>query len=187
MLDMICEKCSLSKENDKACKNCKKLYDQERYKKNRNKILQQTKEYVSLNKEKRRAYEKQWYQDNKPTLLVKHRKYKKFRYDNDPLYKLQCCCTSSIYQALKSSKNGSSILDYLPYTMVELKTHLENQFDEKMSWNNYGSYWHIDHIIPQSKLKYSSMTDDNFQKCWALNNLQPLEALTNIRKQNKIG
>lgn len=185
MLDMICEKCGQLKEDNKACKNCKKLYDRERYKKRRVHILKQQKEYDLSHQNEIVEYHKRWYQDNKEIILEKHRKYKKLRYDTNPLYKLQCCCTSSIYQALKSSKNGSSILNYLPYTMAELKKHLENQFDDQMNWNNYGSYWHIDHIIPQSKLRYQSMTDDNFQKCWALSNLQPLEALKNIRKQNK--
>jgi hypothetical protein len=28
--------------------------------------------------------------------------------------------------------------------------------------------------------------DPNFQKCWSLENLQPLEAMMNVRKSNKI-
>ena len=40
--------------------------------------------------------------------------------------------------------------------------------------------WHIDHIIPQSLLPYSSMEDDNFKKCWALSNLRPLSAKQNL-------
>jgi hypothetical protein len=59
---------------------------------------------------------------------------------------------------------------------------LESKFDDKMSWDNYGSYWHIDHIIPQSKLLYNSMEDENFKKCWDLQNLQPLEATANMKK-----
>jgi hypothetical protein len=62
-----------------------------------------------------------------------------------------------------------------------------------MTWENYGSYsskiwdddnvsiwtWQIDHIIPQSCLPYASMEDDNFNKCWALENLRPLSAKQN--------
>lgn len=50
----------------------------------------------------------------------------------------------------------------------------------KLNWNNYGIYWHMDHIIPQSYLPYVSMTEENFKRCWALNNLQPLEAKLNM-------
>jgi len=82
---------------------------------------------------------------------------------------------------LGSSKKGSSVLYYLGYSIQELKKHLEYQFDPNMTWNNYGTYWHIDHIIPQSDLPYRSMEDDNFKKCWALSNLRPLEAIQNMR------
>lgn len=74
----------------------------------------------------------------------------------------------------------------LDYSPEELKEHLESLFDENMSWENYGTYWHIDHIIPQSKLLYKTLDDDNFKTCWSLENLRPLEAIENIKKSNKI-
>jgi len=54
-----------------------------------------------------------------------------------------------------------------------------------MNWDNHGK-WHLDHIYPQSLLPYDSMKHPNFQKCWALDNLHPLEATENISKGNKI-
>jgi hypothetical protein len=68
---------------------------------------------------------------------------------------------------------------YLTYNMSDLKNHIKKQFD-KMSWNNYVSYQHIDHIIPQAYLPYALMSDDNFIKCWSFNNLRPLEAKLNM-------
>lgn len=55
-----------------------------------------------------------------------------------------------------------------------------------MNWDNWGAYWHIDHIYPVSLLPYSSMEEDNFKRCWALDNLRPLEKIANIKKGNKI-
>ena len=77
-------------------------------------------------------------------------------------------------------------MKHLPYTPQELREHLETQFDDKMSWDNYGTYWHVDHIFPQSKMPYDSFEHPNFQKAWALSNLQPLEAIENIKKGAKI-
>lgn len=52
-----------------------------------------------------------------------------------------------------------------------------------MSWENYGSYWHVDHKIPCAKY---DLTDPNQQKaCFHFSNLQPLEASENIRKSDK--
>ena len=94
---------------------------------------------------------------------------------------------------------NKSIINFLPYTIQQLKDHLEKQFEPWMNWNNYGIYytnlwndndpstwvWSIDHIIPQSKLPYTSMEDDNFKKCWALDNLRPYSAKQNIIDGNK--
>lgn len=61
-----------------------------------------------------------------------------------------------------------------------------------MTWDNYGRYnsnkqtWQIDHIIPQSLLPYDSFSHPNFQKCWALENIRPLETVANIKKGNKV-
>ena len=72
---------------------------------------------------------------------------------------------------------------------IKYSDKIVNIFDNlKMSviLDNHGIYgWHIDHIIPQSKLLYDSMDHPNFQKCWALENLQPLWAKDNISKSNK--
>ena len=68
-----------------------------------------------------------------------------------------------------------------------------------MNWNTYGMYyisnwdnddqntwkWNIDHIVPQSKLPYTSMEDDNFKKYWELANLRPLSAKENLLKSDK--
>ena len=78
-------------------------------------------------------------------------------------------------------------IEYLGCSVEELMEHLEKQFQEGMTWDNHGVHgWHLDHIIPQSKLLYDSMDHSNFQKCWALENLQPLWAKENIKKGSKI-
>ena len=58
-------------------------------------------------------------------------------------------------------------------------------FNDKMTWDNYGEYWHIDHIKPQSLFNFESFEDDEFKECWALDNLQPLSAEENRKKSNK--
>ena len=83
---------------------------------------------------------------------------------------------------IKESKSWESLVDY---SMEELKCHLENQFTEGMSWENYGK-WHIDHILPVSSFNIQDLNDDDFKKCWSLDNLQPMWAEENIKKSNKI-
>jgi hypothetical protein len=54
-----------------------------------------------------------------------------------------------------------------------------------MSWENYGK-WHIDHITPLSSFDIQNYNDENFKKCWSLENLQPLWAEDNLKKSNKV-
>jgi len=91
-------------------------------------------------------------------------------------------CKLNRYRGIK--KDGR-ISDCLPYNIDELKIHLENQFTEGMSWDNYGK-WHIDHIIPDSSFKYTSMEDIEFQKSWSLDNLRPLWAKENLIKGKRL-
>ena len=97
-------------------------------------------------------------------------------------------------------KSRFSVLNYLPYSINELKEHLEKNFESWMNWSNWGKYnpatwddndrstwtWQLDHIIPQAHLPYSNMNEENFQKCWSLNNLRPLSAKKNIIDGSKI-
>lgn len=99
-----------------------------------------------------------------------------------------------IHRHLLDETNEYSCLEFLEYTMPELKLHIELLFEDWMNWSNWKIYdpntwddgncltwtWNLDHIIPQAKLLYISMNDDNFKKCWALENLRPLSAKQNI-------
>lgn len=54
-----------------------------------------------------------------------------------------------------------------------------------MNWSNYGrTGWHIDHIIPIASFDFSKK--ENIEKCFHYSNLQPLWAVDNIRKSNKL-
>jgi predicted transcriptional regulator len=87
---------------------------------------------------------------------------------------------------LNGEQKSGSCMAYLPFSIQQLKEHLESKFDEKMNWDNYGSYWDVDHIYPQSLLQYDNMQHENFLKTWSLDNLQPLSKIENIKKSNKL-
>ncbi len=93
----------------------------------------------------------------------------------------------NIRHSLKGSpKAGRSWQSLVGYNLDELRKHLEKSFCDGMTWENYGYYWHIDHIIPMSVFNYETPKDIDFKKCWGLKNLQPLEARKNLRKNAKI-
>jgi hypothetical protein len=103
----------------------------------------------------------------------------------NPTYRLRKNVSRAINKMLNGKQKSSSCMTYLPFTLQQLKEYLESKFDDNMSWDNYGSYWDLDHIYPQSLLEYDSMQHENFLKTWNLNNLQPLPKIENIKKSNK--
>lgn len=181
---------------DGFCCRCKECY-KEYYKQSREKV----EEYYQQNREKRVQQMRQYYQNNRERIVKqkieyqrrnkeKIAEYRKERRQNDPAYKLRCLVSSAIADTLRNnngSKEGNSTWDALPYTSQQLREHLEAQFEEGMTWDNYGhDGWHIDHIYPQSLLPYESMGDDNFKLAWDLRNLRPLWAAENLSKGNEI-
>jgi 5-methylcytosine-specific restriction endonuclease McrA len=65
-------------------------------------------------------------------------------------------------------------------TIESLKWYLEALFDEHMTWDNWGEYWHIDHIRPLASF---DLTDrEQFLAAANWSNLQPLEKIANHRK-----
>jgi hypothetical protein len=90
----------------------------------------------------------------------------------------------AIWFALKGKKNGRKWEILVDYSLKDLMKYLEKQFNNKMNWDNYGSYWEVDHIKPKSLFHYQIPEDPEFKKCWALENLQPLEISLNRKKHN---
>lgn len=112
---------------------------------------------------------KKWNKNNRERInaRVKERK------EQNPLLKLQDSVTSIInYHLPKKSKQTN---EYLGCSYEEYFVYLEQRFDSNMNWDNYGTYWEIDHIHPLSKGGSFHYT-----------NTQPMEVIENRKKSNKV-
>lgn len=156
----------------------------DRYAENKEKELQANAVYRKKNKDKISKQKQVYYQNNKKRIQAQIAKRLKER----PDLRLRKVVSNAAQRAIKSQgkTKGGRTFEALPYSPRDLVEHIESQFDDKMTWDNYGTYWNIDHIYPQSLLPYDSLEHPNFQRCWALDNLQPLEAIENIKKGNKV-
>jgi len=161
--------------------------DKRHYFKNREKRLQYFSDWQKDNRDRLNDYHQKWREKNIDKHREYKRKYEKHRKDTDPIYKLISNFRTAIYQVLKENnvdKNGH-YFEVLKYTPEELIIHLEKQFTDGMTWDNYGQ-WHVDHKLPITHFNINEIGDDEFMKCWSLSNLQPLWGDENIRKSNKI-
>ena len=164
----------------------KKVADKKWRDSNKEYMTNKSKIWYEQNKEHRKEYLKEYRKNNVDKIRQIKRDYERNRKAKDPLYKLISNFRTAIYTVLKESNvdKYGHYFDILQYTPEQLITHLELQFKDTMSWDNYGE-WHVDHKLPITHFNISEMGDEEFMRCWSLDNLQPMWGIENIRKSNK--
>ena len=118
------------------------------------------KSYSERNKDKEKSYSYYYFKE---------------RYENDLKFKLFHNLRTRIYKSIKNRSNSSKEL--LGCTIDEYYTYIENQFDNYMTWNNYGTYWEIDHIIPINTFDLS--IKEHCIEAFNYKNTRPLSCLEN--------
>lgn len=161
-----------------ACKLCvRHCYGEakkEYYKANRDKAIEYLKNYRSENLESLKVKRKKYVKANKNRISEYYKKYRVIHTDRMRAYcnksyilnkdqkntymrnrrktDLNCRLVGSlrarVYNTVKKGYKSARTLELLGCTTEHLKMHLESQFDCHMTWENYGAYWHIDHIRP---------------------------------------
>ena len=86
--------------------------------------------------------------------------------------------------ALGGGKDRRKWTDLVGYTRSELIEHLSKTMPDGYSWERIGEL-HIDHLKPRALFQYSTVNDQQFKECWALDNLQLLPAVENLSKGKK--
>ena len=109
------------------------------------------------------------------------------------IVKDHCYLSSKIKNRLRSSVR-SHVSDYIAqnikienlidFSIEELAIEMTKKFKPGMSWEER-TKWHIDHIVPKSKMKFKKIGDSIFKECMSIKNLQPLWAKENLKKSSK--
>jgi len=142
-------------------------------------------EWRKDNPKKAREASAKWKRSNPEKVAVgQNRRQKEYR-SNNLNFRIAGGIRNAMNMALKKGFKAGHTIELLGCSIEYLYHHLENQFTEGMTWDNYGrNGWHIDHIIP---LSYFDLSDPEQQKrAWYYTNLRPMWASDNITKGNKI-
>ena len=156
-----------------------------------------TRKYKIKTKEKWQKYYKLWGVNNKDKLRKSRIKYyknnrelcvkrvvnaNKKKYNNDEFYRFKHNLRTNIYRSFryKNLSKNSKVKDILCADWDTVKKHIENQFTDNMSWDNFDQI-HIDHKIPLA----AASTEFEVIALNHYTNLQPLWAEDNIRKSDK--
>lgn len=152
------------------CKNCMKIYDQQRY-------YKQSEKYKSYNKKYRTEHKEELNQQRRI-------RYKRYRLNSN----------FRIIENLRRRTNtflkekSTHFDELLCCTTEYLWEHLTKQFKDGMTKENYGKIWQIDHIIPLKFFEKNQLLNDLTDQKLAFHygNLQPLFINENIKKQDNI-
>lgn len=185
----------------------KKQYQQEYYRNNKEKIKKKNREYYKANKEKIREQQKRYYDENKDRVSESHARYysanrEKVRAYQERYYRkykdiihtrrMSKLHSSPYERMIKNLRTRlSSFVRYKSKKTKELigcdrehfMRHLEVQFKEGMTWDNYGE-WVLDHHIPITAFNLENKKE--FEACWHFSNIKPMWARDNMRKGNRI-
>lgn len=189
----ICNKCNIEKDNSDfykkkgKCKQCISVYNKNYIRSEEGKKAKKLsdKKYYKLNKDamylkyrdNKNQYRRQYYKKNKLLIFEKEKQ----RYKNDVQFRL-----SKIYRNRMNSyiKGENNKMDYLHCNLSEFREFIEIQFTNDMSWDNQGTIWELDHVIPVSKFNLEIQEHKN--TCFHWCNYKPIPKSDNKKKSNKI-
>ena len=181
MKTKVCTKCKVEKELSEFHKQAKakdnlqtqcKVCRGEKGKAYRQipEVKQYRKEYLQKNKEHKKEYDKKRYKQNREQIIQSQIEYSKKRYHSDLQYRITNNLRSRLRKALKGLTKSASTLELLGCSIEHFREHLESQFQEGMTFENYGD-WHIDHIRPC--VSFDLKDPEQQKQCFHYTNLQP--------------
>lgn len=128
-------------------------------------------------REKHRAALRGCYHRNKATYLEHNRRYRR-----KPNAKIADRLRSLLRGAMKNAKS-SKITELLGCSLVEFRAHIERQFVGGMTWENYGTFWTLDHI--KACAKFDLTTLEGRKECFHYSNTRPLLKVANQVKHSQ--
>lgn len=182
----MCRKEYRLKNKDVISEKLKKYYNE-----NKDTYLQKSKLYRTENSDKINQQRKEYRnrpeikdhikQKNKEYLPIKCEKIREKRL-TDKNFQISEILRSKIHKMIKGIP--TSYQDMIGCDMDFFKKWIEFRFDENMNWDNLGTYWQIDHILPINGFEFNDDRAKNI--CFHWTNLQPLTCFENRSKSDKL-
>ena len=171
----------------------KKEYNKKYYEANKARVLAQNAEYREANRETILAQRTRYRaQDHvRKHIALKNREYLPIKKQNikdrrlvDENFRISEVIRSKVHKMLRGIP--SSYQELLGMDIDSLKDWLAFQFDDDgdMTWDTYGTVWHIDHVLPMSRFDLTVPGERSI--CFGWTNLQPLRVSENREKSNRI-
>lgn len=173
------------KKNIEKIRSQDRKYKKEEYARDPEKFRKRRIEYRKKDPEKYKRLSRESYQRNRENNVRRSVENVRKKLKTDPVFKMEHRLRTRMWLAVKGKRDSKCIRNYVGCDINKLKEHLESQFTEGMSWNNYGYRgWHIDHIKPCASFDLSN--DSEVKECFHYSNLQPLWFKDNLTKGSRL-
>lgn len=139
--------------------------------------------WKSKNKDHVKSSQRQWLNKN-PEKRKSYRKARHVKEKLNPVFRIRRTLRKRLSKILKGKSNTVGKSAILGCTSSQLREHLQNKFRNGMTWQNYGTYWQVDHILPCAAFDHTDIKEVKI--CWNWQNLRPLEADKNLEKSDTI-
>ncbi len=175
------------------CKPCAKIHNKEYYEANKVKVLAKNAEY---RKEKAEEISAQRAEYRSRPEIKEHTKLKnkehlparklriKERRKTDYKFRLTEIIRCKYHRMIRGSSISYS--ETVGCDMETLQDWLEFQFDDNMTWENMGTYWEVDHILPINGFDFDETNIREQHICYNWSNLQPLFKKENRSKSDNL-
>lgn len=147
-------------------------------------VVERRREYAKKNRDK---INKAWnakYHSNPKAVIARNGEYSKKRRKVDVNYRIISNMRAMFSSVLRGHNKSKRTMELLGCTIEQFRAHLESQFKDGMTWDNYGyKGWHVDHLTPCTHFNMALESDQ--RKCFHWTNLAPLWGTENSRKGNR--
>ena len=159
------------------CKSCDLVYDKH--------FQTKTNTRAERDKtDKAKQYRKKYVAENLNWWRKYEREYRHNRRKEDMFFKIKGNMSGRLSDLINKRNLGATTLELIGCDRETFMSHIEKQFTDGMTWENYGlKGWHIDHILPLSS--FDLTIEDEIKKACHYTNLQPLWWEDNLKKGNK--
>ncbi len=194
-----CKECKQKADKKYRELNLEKRREKDRlyYENNSDAIRARSNSWYYANVERASEYKRKYFQENKHSIYEYRKEYKKAnaehinsymnaymkkRYKDDLNYRIKSICNKRLRDYIRNKTKQT--MEYVGCDVDFLRMWLEYLFVDGMTWDNMGAVWHIDHVRPCNSFDFNN--EDEVYECYNWSNLQPLFALDNMSKHNKV-
>ncbi len=201
-MEKTCSVCNVSKTLDffhkkprSACKVCTNEKCKKYRKSNKEKVSKCTKQCRENNKEKYLETEKIYRENNQENIIklrtenkekydISKRIYETKKYKNSPEYRVLKKSRDVIRRILNSDSKNNDFVSLIDCKPEFFRNWIQYNFDSFMNFDNYATYWNLDHVIPCSS--FNLLDEEKKLKCFSWENTRPVICSRNNSKRNKV-